>query len=59
MIYETLKNAQYNVKLVGNIGSPVFDEIDLLDPENYNYVIYELSSYMLETCEPKCNIAVL
>lgn len=59
LIYETLKNAQYNVKLVGNIGSPVFDEIDLLDPENYNYVIYELSSYMLETCEPKCNIAVL
>lgn len=59
LIYETLKNAQYNVKLVGNIGSPVFDEIDLLDPENYNYIIYELSSYMLETCKPKCSIAVL
>ncbi len=59
LIYETLKNAQYNVKLVGNIGSPVFDEIDLLDPDNYNYVIYELSSYMLETCKPKCSIAVL
>jgi len=59
LLYETLKNAEYNVKLVGNIGKPVFDEINLLDPENYNYVIYELSSYMLETCKPNCNIAVL
>jgi len=59
LLYETLKNAEYNVKIVGNIGKPVFDEINLLDPENYNYVIYELSSYMLETCKPNCNIAVL
>lgn len=59
LIYETLKNAQYNVKLVGNIWNPVFDEIDLLDPDNYNYIIYELSSYMLETFQPECSIAVL
>ena len=59
LLYETLKHAQYNVKLVGNIGKPVFDEINLLDPERYNYIIYELSSYMLETCKPNCSIAVL
>ena len=59
LLFETLKNIDYKVKLVWNIGKPVFDEIDLLDPEEYNYVIYELSSYMLETCKPKCNIAVL
>jgi UDP-N-acetylmuramoylalanine--D-glutamate ligase len=59
LLYETLKNIDYKVKLVGNIGKPVFDEIDLLDPQDYNYVIYELSSYMLETCKPHCNIWVL
>lgn len=59
LIYQTLKNAQYNVKLVGNIGNPVFDEIDLLDPQDYNYIVYELSSYMLETFQPECSIAVL
>lgn len=59
LLFETLKNANYNVKIVWNIGNPVFDEIDLLDPQDYNYVIYELSSYMLETCQPHCSIAVL
>ena len=59
LLYETLNNAEYNVKLVGNIGKPVFDEINLLDPKKYNYIIYELSSYMLETCNPNCSIAVL
>jgi len=58
LIYETLKHATYNVKLVWNIGSPVLDEIDLLSDNNYNYVIYELSSYMLETLEPTCDIGV-
>ena len=59
LLYESLKNVNYNVKLVWNIGKPVFDEIDLLDHQDYNYVIYELSSYMLETCTPKCSIWVL
>lgn len=59
LLFETLNNVDYKVKLVWNIGNPVFDEIDLLDSEEYNYVIYELSSYMLETCKPNCNIAVL
>lgn len=60
LIYKTLLEATYNVKLVGNIWKPVFDEIDLLDTNlNYNYIIYELSSYMLETFQPKCNIALI
>lgn len=59
LLYETLNSVDYKVKLVWNIGKPVFDEIDLLNPEDYNYIIYELSSYMLETCKPNCNIAIL
>jgi UDP-N-acetylmuramoylalanine-D-glutamate ligase len=54
-----LDNLNFNTKLVGNIGNPVLDEINLLKHDNYDYVIYELSSYMLETCEPACDIAVL
>jgi UDP-N-acetylmuramoylalanine--D-glutamate ligase len=46
LVYELLKNAGYNVKLVWNIWNPVFDEIDLNSP--YDFIIYELSSYMLE-----------
>ena len=58
LIYETLKNAWYRVKLVGNIGNPALDEVDILNWETYDYIVYELSSYMLETFKPKCFIAV-
>ncbi|MDD3302408.1 MAG: Mur ligase family protein [Candidatus Gracilibacteria bacterium] len=34
LIYELLKDAGYKVKLVGNIGNPVLDEIDLIGSEN-------------------------
>ncbi len=46
LVYELLKNAGYNVKLVWNIWNPVLDEIDLNSP--YDFIVYELSSYMLE-----------
>ncbi|MFA5917909.1 MAG: UDP-N-acetylmuramoyl-L-alanine--D-glutamate ligase [Candidatus Gracilibacteria bacterium] len=46
LVYELLNNAGYNVKLVGNIGNPVLDEIDL--NFSYDFIVYELSSYMLE-----------
>ncbi len=46
LVYELLKNAGYNLKLVWNIWNPVLDEIDLNSP--YDFIIYELSSYMLE-----------
>ncbi|MGE4443487.1 MAG: UDP-N-acetylmuramoyl-L-alanine--D-glutamate ligase [Candidatus Altimarinota bacterium] len=50
LVYELLKNAGYNVKIVGNIGNPVLDEIDLKDT-SYDFIVYELSSYMLEELE--------
>lgn len=46
LIYELLKNAWFNVKLVWNIWNPVLDEIDL--EEKYDFLVYELSSYMLD-----------
>lgn len=50
LCYELLKNAWYQVKLVWNIWNPVLDEIDIQNSE-YDFVIYELSSYMLEDLE--------
>lgn len=46
LVYELLKNAWYNIKLVWNIWNPVLEEINL--DEKYDFIIYELSSYMLE-----------
>lgn len=50
LVYELLKNAWYDVKIVGNIWNPVLDEIDIFH-DNYDFVVYELSSYMLEELE--------
>lgn len=58
LIYLTLKEAGFNVKLVGNIWSPVLDEINILGDENYDFVIYEMSSYMLEWFIPHTYISV-
>lgn len=44
------KISWYNVKIVGNIWNPVLDEIDLKDT-SYDFIVYELSSYMLEELE--------
>lgn len=52
----SLENAWYKVKLVWNIWSPVLDEIDILSNELYDYVIYEMSSYMLEWIKAKLYI---
>jgi UDP-N-acetylmuramoylalanine--D-glutamate ligase len=59
LLYETLKKSELSIKLVGNIGNPVLEDINLTTQSNYDYIIYELSSYMLETCKPKCDIAIL
>lgn len=48
LAYETLRKIWYNVKIVWNIWNPVLDEIDIINNENYDYIVYELSSYMLE-----------
>lgn len=49
LTYEILKKLWYNVKLVWNIWTPVLDEIDIIKNETYDYIVYELSSYMLES----------
>jgi UDP-N-acetylmuramoylalanine--D-glutamate ligase len=72
LLYTCLQQAGFKVKLVGNIGSPVLDEISLqpssfsikggdseVDYEMYDYVIYELSSYMLQDFSPKLEIGFL
>ena len=48
LLYEILKELWYKVKLVWNIWNPVLDEIDIINGEKFDYIIYELSSYMLE-----------
>ncbi|MDR0607458.1 MAG: hypothetical protein LBG52_03745 [Candidatus Peribacteria bacterium] len=57
LAYELLKNAKYTVKLVGNIGTPILDEINF--DETYDYVVIELSSYMLQTLKKQNVISIL
>lgn len=59
LVYELLKKAWYSVKLVWNIWTPVLDEVDVLSWEDYDFIVYELSSYMLEVLKPKLFIAIL
>ena len=60
ILYKSLLKAGLKVKLVGNIGTPVLDEIDIVnDTDSYDYIIYELSSYMLDTAQPDLDIAIL
>ena len=51
-----LQTAWYDTKLVGNIGTAVLDEIDF--ETKHDFVVIELSSFMLETLEKKnfCSI---
>lgn len=57
LIYEMLRQAGKSVQLVGNIGTPVLDIVDLENP--LDWIVYELSSYMLEYSHPRLDIAVL
>ena len=59
IIYKLLKKIWFKTKLVWNIWNPVLSEIDILWKEKYDYIVYELSSYMLEYIEPKLFIWVL
>lgn len=59
LTYNLLSEAGYHVKLVGNIGSPVLDEIDISSGQEYDYVVYELSSYMLQDFTPRLFIGFL
>lgn len=58
LIYKFLKQAWKSVKLVGNIGNPIFDEIDFNNPPEY--VVFEISSYMLDsTPNVVCDYSIL
>lgn len=57
LTYELLLHAGYQVKLVGNIGKPVLDEIDFT--REYDYVVIELSSYMLATLKKHNFLSIL
>jgi len=58
LLYSCLKEWWYDVKLVWNIGLPVLDEIDFYW-DVHDYVVYELSSYMLQDFTPNLDIALL
>ena len=57
LIYSLLINAWYNAKLVWNIWNPVLDEVDL--DWKYDYVVVELSSYMLDSLKKKNFMSIL
>lgn len=57
LIYSLLINAGYNTKLVWNIWNPVLEEVDF--NQKYDYIVIELSSYMLTTLKKKNFISVL
>jgi len=59
LLYECLNTAWYKTKLVGNIWSPVLDEIDIHKDVEYDYIVYELSSYMLQDFSPMLEIWIL
>ncbi len=59
LIYECLKEAWFHVKLVGNIGRPVLEQINVLEKIKYDFVVYEMSSYMLEDHSLKNYISIL
>jgi len=44
---------------VGNIGRPVLDQVDILAKKKYDFIVYEMSSYMLEETAPKNYISIL
>lgn len=61
LTYEVLKAAGKKVQLIGNIGNPVLNYLDIEHPQSQQdeYVAFEVSSYMLEWLEKKNYISVL
>ncbi len=57
LIHHILKEEGYNCYLGGNIGTPLFAEIDKMRPEDL--VVLELSSFQLMTLKKSPNIAVV
>ncbi len=59
LLFKTLQKAWYSTKLVWNIWNSIFDEVDLFSGEKYDFIVYELSSYMLETIKPELFVWIL
>ena len=57
LIYEILKHAGYNCFLGGNIGTPLFTQIEKMRPEDI--VVLELSSFQLMGMEISPDISVI
>ena len=57
LIYEILKEQNFNCYLGGNIGIPLFTKIRDMKPEDY--IVLELSSFQLMTMDISPDIAVI
>ncbi len=57
LIYEFLKSEGYKCYLGGNIGTPLLDRIEEMEPEDR--IILELSSFQLQTIEDSPDVAVI
>ncbi len=57
LIYEILKNQNKDVELLGNIGTPIFDEIDKIRKDTIT--VLEISSHALEYIKRSPNISIL
>lgn len=56
-----MERANKKVELIGNIGNPVLDYLNIenLASQKNEYVVFEVSSYMLEGLKKKNYISVL
>ncbi len=57
LIYEMLKAAGFDARLIGNIGVPVFETLETLSPDTV--AVIEMSSHQLEFTRTSPEIAVL
>ena len=57
LIYEMLKNQHKDVELLGNIGTPIFDEIEKIKEDTIT--VLEISSHALEYTDKSPNISIL
>lgn len=57
LIYQVLKDQEKDVFLLGNIGDPIFDNIEKIQPNSI--VVLELSSHALQYVKKSPNIALL
>ena len=57
LIYEVLKNQNKDAELLGNIGIPIFDEIEKI--KDTSFVVLEISSHALQYVKKSPNISIM